>query len=45
MREIIQDYQIVFVTTETENRCPEITMNKIKGLSSPRRGGRKGKTS
>jgi hypothetical protein len=45
MRENIQDDQIVFVTREAEDRrCPEITMNKIKGLSSHGCANRKRKT-
>jgi hypothetical protein len=40
-----QNDQIVFVTREAEDRRgPEITMDKVKGLSSPGRGGGKGKT-
>jgi hypothetical protein len=42
--EVVQNDQIVFVTKEAEDRRgPEITMDKVKGLSSPGRGG-KGKT-
>ena len=44
MREIIQDDHVVFVIREAEDRrTPEITMDKIKGLSSPRRGSRERK--
>jgi hypothetical protein len=45
MREIIQDGQTIFVTKEAEDRrSPEITMDKIKCLSSPVRGSRERKT-
>jgi hypothetical protein len=44
MREVIQNDQVVFVTREAKDRrSPEITMNKVKGLSSPGRGNGKGK--
>jgi hypothetical protein len=37
MGKIIQNHQIVFITRETEYRGgPEITMNQIKSLLSPR---------
>jgi hypothetical protein len=43
--ETIQDDKIVFVTREAEDgRGPEITVIKIKSLSSPGLGGRKGNT-
>jgi hypothetical protein len=45
MREVIQNDQVVFVTREAEDRrSPGITVDKIKGLSSPRRGSGKRKT-
>jgi hypothetical protein len=45
MREVVQNDQVVFVTREAKNRRnPEITMDKIKGLSSPGRGSEKRKT-
>jgi hypothetical protein len=45
VREAIKNDQIVFVTRKAEDkRGPEITMNKIKGLSSPGRGSGKRKT-
>ena len=45
MREVIRNDQVVFVTREAEDRrSPDITMNKIKGLSSPGRGSGKRKT-
>ena len=45
MGEIIQDDKIVFVTREAQDeRGPEITMNKIKGLGSLGRGRGKRKT-
>jgi hypothetical protein len=38
MGKIIQDHQIVFITRKTEyRRGPEITMNQVKSLLSPRR--------
>jgi hypothetical protein len=44
MRKIIQNDQVVFVTRKAEDRGGlEITMNKIKGLSSPGRGSGKRK--
>jgi hypothetical protein len=40
MENIIQNYQIVFITRKTEyRRGPEITMNQFKSLLSPRRSG------
>jgi hypothetical protein len=37
MRVIIQNHQVVFITRKTEyRRYPEITMNKVKSLLSPR---------
>jgi hypothetical protein len=45
MTEVVQNDQVVFVTREVEDRrSPEITMDKIIGLSSPGRGSRKRKT-
>jgi hypothetical protein len=45
VREVVQNDQIVFVTREAgDRRGPEITMDKVKGLSSPGCGGGKGKT-
>jgi hypothetical protein len=45
VREVIRNDQVVFVTREAEDRrSPDITMNKIKGLSSPGRGSGKRKT-
>jgi hypothetical protein len=44
MRKDIQNDQVVFLTREAEDRrSPEITMDKIKGLSRPgrKRGRRK----
>jgi hypothetical protein len=39
MREVVHNDQVVFVIREDEDRkSPEITMDKIKGLSSPGRG-------
>jgi hypothetical protein len=39
MRKIIQNHQIVFITRNTEYmRGPEITMNQVKSLLSPRIG-------
>jgi hypothetical protein len=39
MREVVQNDQVVFVTREAEDRrSPEITVDKIKGLNSPRHG-------
>jgi hypothetical protein len=36
VREVIKNDQVVFLTRRDEDmRGPEITMNKIKGLSSP----------
>jgi hypothetical protein len=44
-REVVQNDHVVFVTREAEDRrSPEITVDKIKGLSSPRRGSGKRKT-
>jgi hypothetical protein len=44
MREVVQNDQVVFVAKEAKDRrSPNITMNKIKDLSSPRRGGGKRK--
>jgi hypothetical protein len=38
MGKIIQNYQIVFIARKTEYRGgPEITMNQVKSLLSPRR--------
>jgi hypothetical protein len=46
MGKIIQNHQIVFVTRKTEYRGgPEITMNQVKSLLSPRRRSRKWETS
>jgi hypothetical protein len=40
MGKIIQNHQIVFITRKTEyRRGPEITMNQVKSLLSPRRSG------
>jgi hypothetical protein len=37
MGEVIQNHQLVFITRMTEyRRCPEITMNQVKSLLSPR---------
>jgi hypothetical protein len=45
MREIIHDDHVVSVTREAEDRRSlEITMDKIKGLSSPGHGSRERKT-
>jgi hypothetical protein len=45
MRQVILNDEVVFVTREADDRrSPEITMDKIKGLSSPRRGSGKRKT-
>jgi hypothetical protein len=45
VREVIQNDQAVFVTREDEDsKSPEIIMNKIKGLSIPKRGSGKRKT-
>jgi hypothetical protein len=45
MREVVQNDQVVFVTREAEDRrSPEITMDKIKGLSSPGCGSGERKT-
>jgi hypothetical protein len=45
LREVVQNDQVVFLTREDEERrSPEITLDKIKGLSSPKRGSRKRKT-
>jgi hypothetical protein len=42
---VIQNNQVVFVAGETKDRrCPEITVDKIKGLNSPGCGSGKGKT-
>ena len=42
---VIQNDQVVFVAGEAKDRrCPEITVDKIKGLNSPGRGSRKRKT-
>ena len=42
---VVQNDQVVFVVGEAKDRrCPEITMDKIKGLNSPRRGSGKRKT-
>jgi hypothetical protein len=42
----IQNHQIVFICRKTEYRGgPEITMNQIKSLLSPRRRGSKWETS
>jgi hypothetical protein len=44
MREVVQNDQVVFVTREAEDRrSPEITVDKIKSLSSPGRGSGKRK--
>jgi hypothetical protein len=41
MREVVQNDQVVFVTRETDDkRSLEITMDKIKGPSSPGHGSR-----
>jgi hypothetical protein len=38
MGKIIQNHQIVFIVRKTKYRgCPEITMNQVKSLLSPRR--------
>jgi hypothetical protein len=43
---IIQNYQIVFISRKTEyRRGPEITMNQVKSLLSPKRRGSKRETS
>jgi hypothetical protein len=43
--DVILNDEVVFVTREADDRrSPEITMDKIKGLSSPRRGSGKRKT-
>jgi hypothetical protein len=40
MGKVIQNHQIVFITRKTEyRRGPEITMNQVKNLLSPRRSG------
>jgi hypothetical protein len=45
MRVVVQNDQVVFVAGEAKDRRrPEITMDKIKGLNSPGRGGGKRKT-
>jgi hypothetical protein len=45
MREVVQNDQVVFVAKEAEDRrSPEITMDTIKGLSNPGRGGGERKT-
>jgi hypothetical protein len=42
---VVQNDQVVFVAREAEDRRrPEITVDKIKGLNSPRRGSGKRKT-
>jgi len=42
---VIQNDQVVFVAGEAKDRrCPEITVDKIKGLNSPGRGSGKRKT-
>jgi hypothetical protein len=42
---VIQNDQVVFVAREAKDRrCPEITVDKIKGLNSSGRGSGKGKT-
>jgi hypothetical protein len=42
---VIQNDQVVLVAGEAKNRrCPEITVDKIKGLNSPGRGSGKRKT-
>ena len=39
MREVVLNAQVVFVAREAEDgRSSEITMDEIKGMSSPRRG-------
>ena len=44
MREVVQNDQVVFVAKEAKDmRSPNITMNKIKDLSSSRCGGGKRK--
>jgi hypothetical protein len=45
MRVVVQNDQVVFVAGEAKDRRrPEITVDKIKGLNSPGRGGGKRKT-
>jgi hypothetical protein len=45
MREVVHNDKVVFVTRDAEDRRSlEITMDKIKGLSSPGRGSGKSKT-
>ena len=45
MREIINHHQIVFITRNAEyRRCPQVTVNKIKGMRSMRRRRRKMKS-
>ena len=45
-KKIIQNYKIVFIARKTEYRIgPEITMNQVKSLLSPRRRGSKRETS
>jgi hypothetical protein len=42
MEKIIQNHQIVFISRKTQYRGgPEITMNQVKSLLSPRRRGSK----
>jgi hypothetical protein len=46
MEKIIQNHQIVFIIRNTEyRRGPEITMNQVKSLLSPRRRGGEWETS
>jgi hypothetical protein len=41
---VVQNDQVVFVAGEAKDRrCPEITVDKIKGLNSPGRGSGKGR--
>ena len=38
MRKIINNHQIIFITRHVEyKRCPQITVNKIKGMRRRRR--------